>query len=280
MNKQKTAEELFLEKFGNKITASESWVIRFAEEYANQLHSEVKPVQSGEVIKYYSDGDGKYFRDLNYDGQKLTSEISKSDFISIINWLEEVKPVQSGEGKTGKYYANKITLEASHRNGFYDGILQDDILNAFDEFIIETVEENKHIYAEYYHKKQLENISPSPELERLQKENDELKYSLQQSENNLKCANEDVKTNYENWQSMCSERAYAHEMVDDLKSDYAILKNSYEDLQNIDVYKTKELASLKKEYDNLSKGYDDWHNKYCNLKSQLCTNCKERILNK
>ena len=29
-----TAEELFLSKYGNKITASESWVIRFAEEYA------------------------------------------------------------------------------------------------------------------------------------------------------------------------------------------------------------------------------------------------------
>lgn len=28
------AEELFLQKYGNKITASESWVIRFAEEYA------------------------------------------------------------------------------------------------------------------------------------------------------------------------------------------------------------------------------------------------------
>ena len=33
MNK---AEELFLKKYGNKITANESWVIRFAEEYANQ----------------------------------------------------------------------------------------------------------------------------------------------------------------------------------------------------------------------------------------------------
>lgn len=28
------AEEFFLQKYGNRITASESWVIRFAEEYA------------------------------------------------------------------------------------------------------------------------------------------------------------------------------------------------------------------------------------------------------
>ena len=31
-----TAEELFLQKFGNKLTSNESWVIRFAEEYAQQ----------------------------------------------------------------------------------------------------------------------------------------------------------------------------------------------------------------------------------------------------
>lgn len=60
----------------------------------------------------------------------------------------------------------------------------------------------------------------------------------------------------------------ALEEITELKSDYAILKNSYEDLQNIDVYKTKELAQLKKDYENLSKGYDDWHNKYCKLKEQ------------
>ena len=28
------AEQLFLQKYGNRIIASESWVIRFAEEYA------------------------------------------------------------------------------------------------------------------------------------------------------------------------------------------------------------------------------------------------------
>lgn len=33
----KTAEDYFEKKFGNKITASESWVIRFAEEYAEQF---------------------------------------------------------------------------------------------------------------------------------------------------------------------------------------------------------------------------------------------------
>lgn len=29
-----SAEDFFLQKYGNKITASESWVIRFADEYA------------------------------------------------------------------------------------------------------------------------------------------------------------------------------------------------------------------------------------------------------
>jgi hypothetical protein len=38
-----TAEELFLEKYGNKITAGESWVIRFAEEYAKIKLNEVLP---------------------------------------------------------------------------------------------------------------------------------------------------------------------------------------------------------------------------------------------
>ncbi len=42
------AEELFLEKYGNKITASESWVIRFAEEYAAL---KVKEAQSEQPTK-------------------------------------------------------------------------------------------------------------------------------------------------------------------------------------------------------------------------------------
>ena len=37
------AEELFLQKYGNKITASESWVIRFAEEYAKLKTDAVLP---------------------------------------------------------------------------------------------------------------------------------------------------------------------------------------------------------------------------------------------
>ena len=37
-----TATKLFLEKYGNKITASESWVIRFAEEYAKQEVNKIK----------------------------------------------------------------------------------------------------------------------------------------------------------------------------------------------------------------------------------------------
>jgi hypothetical protein len=37
------AEELFLHKYGNKITASESWVIRFAEEYAKLKVDAVLP---------------------------------------------------------------------------------------------------------------------------------------------------------------------------------------------------------------------------------------------
>lgn len=37
-----TAEEYFLSKFGNKITATESWVIVFAEEYATQKTKDLK----------------------------------------------------------------------------------------------------------------------------------------------------------------------------------------------------------------------------------------------
>ncbi len=37
----KTAADLFLEKYGNKITASDSWVIRFAEEHAEQVNREL-----------------------------------------------------------------------------------------------------------------------------------------------------------------------------------------------------------------------------------------------
>ena len=46
----KTAEELFLEKYGNKITASESWVIRFAEEYKNQYTPPVGIFKHGDKI--------------------------------------------------------------------------------------------------------------------------------------------------------------------------------------------------------------------------------------
>lgn len=34
---EKLAEDLFLKKYGNKITASESWVIRFAAEFATLI---------------------------------------------------------------------------------------------------------------------------------------------------------------------------------------------------------------------------------------------------
>lgn len=44
-----TAEELFLKKYGNKITASESWVIRFAEEYGSLKASEVANKNFGNV---------------------------------------------------------------------------------------------------------------------------------------------------------------------------------------------------------------------------------------
>jgi hypothetical protein len=44
-----TAELLFLEKYGNKITASESWVIRFAEEYA-KLNRDYHLTKQAEVI--------------------------------------------------------------------------------------------------------------------------------------------------------------------------------------------------------------------------------------
>ena len=36
-----TAEQLFLQKFGNKLSSNESWVIRFADEYAS-LHPKIK----------------------------------------------------------------------------------------------------------------------------------------------------------------------------------------------------------------------------------------------
>ena len=35
---EKLAEDLFLKKYGNKITASESWVIRFAAEFAASIN--------------------------------------------------------------------------------------------------------------------------------------------------------------------------------------------------------------------------------------------------
>ena len=44
-----TAEALFLEKYGNKITASESWVIRFAEEYS-KLNRDYHLTKQAEVI--------------------------------------------------------------------------------------------------------------------------------------------------------------------------------------------------------------------------------------
>lgn len=47
------AEELFLQKYGNKITSSESWVIRFAEEYA-QLKADAV-LRQPDVIKSVCD---------------------------------------------------------------------------------------------------------------------------------------------------------------------------------------------------------------------------------
>lgn len=46
-------EKLFLEKYGNKIMASESWVIRFAEECVNasQLQQPNKEVSNEEIFK-------------------------------------------------------------------------------------------------------------------------------------------------------------------------------------------------------------------------------------
>lgn len=48
------AEELFLQKYGNKITASESWVIRFAEEYAKLKVDAVlrQPVVRGQLLAF------------------------------------------------------------------------------------------------------------------------------------------------------------------------------------------------------------------------------------
>ena len=43
-----TAEELFLQKYGNKITAAESWVIRFAEEFAGITSTEEDCVKKSE----------------------------------------------------------------------------------------------------------------------------------------------------------------------------------------------------------------------------------------
>lgn len=58
-----TAEELFLKKYGNKITASESWVIRFAEEFAELkttgIKTEISTCECGRQypLEYYSADD-------------------------------------------------------------------------------------------------------------------------------------------------------------------------------------------------------------------------------
>lgn len=50
------AEELFLKKYGNKITAAESWVIRFAEEYAQSqteaLKKEIEELKADALERY------------------------------------------------------------------------------------------------------------------------------------------------------------------------------------------------------------------------------------
>lgn len=46
------AEDLFLKKYGNKITASESWVIRFAEEYAKIVAE--KAFEAGGCVSFHS----------------------------------------------------------------------------------------------------------------------------------------------------------------------------------------------------------------------------------
>jgi hypothetical protein len=68
-----TAEELFLKNYGNKITASESWVIRFAEEYATLKMniSDVTDKNEQKLISMIEDiiSSEVYLRDVPYSMQ-------------------------------------------------------------------------------------------------------------------------------------------------------------------------------------------------------------------
>lgn len=57
--KIKTAEDLFLEKYGNKITASDSWVLRFAIDYA-QYHVTEALKEKVKAIKKKREEDSSY----------------------------------------------------------------------------------------------------------------------------------------------------------------------------------------------------------------------------
>lgn len=57
------AEDLFLKKYGNKITPAESWVIRFAEEYADLKNA------------WLREYDGKLLNDMRSEIKSLKAKI-------------------------------------------------------------------------------------------------------------------------------------------------------------------------------------------------------------
>ena len=56
MNENETlkAKDLFLKKYGNKITPAESWIIRFAEEYAEiKSQQHIKNIEETEKVTMF-----------------------------------------------------------------------------------------------------------------------------------------------------------------------------------------------------------------------------------
>jgi hypothetical protein len=76
------AEELFLKKFGNKMSAMESWVIRFAEDYAVMKLEEKKELAQSIVSNSL---------DLRELERKLSKALEKETRESFQKWFAEQK---------------------------------------------------------------------------------------------------------------------------------------------------------------------------------------------
>jgi hypothetical protein len=79
------AEDLFLKKFGNKMSAMESWVIRFAEDYAKIKLEEQKELAQSSVI------DSAVSRDYKLLFDKISTGLIVPCFVDY-DWRDGTPP--------------------------------------------------------------------------------------------------------------------------------------------------------------------------------------------